>query len=437
MSFPLHGVHPKTNKGTADMAPVHMAPPKSVTLYTAMHIGAPAVPVVKVGDRVFVGTLVAKQDGLISAPIHSSVSGTVKKIENVTVSTGRQAPAITIESDGNMTPDPSIVPPTIQSMEDVVNAFRNSGLVGLGGAGFPTSVKFSPKDPSAITHLIINGAECEPYITGDSVTMVEKKADIAHALTVLLSHYPFEKVLIAIEDNKPSAIQAMQEVASEIPAVEVKVLPTLYPQGGEKVLVYHLTGRVVPEGGLPADVGCVVINSSTLAAIGNYFQTGMPLVTRCVTVDGGAVNHPMNVVAPIGTSIRDLVAFTGGFSEEPDKILYGGPMMGIAVPSVDAPVLKNTNAVLCLVGKEAVLPEPTPCIRCGACTNHCPFGINPAHIASAYKREDVDSLMRLGANLCMECGCCAFICPAHRPLVHTNKLAKAMIRESQAKEKKA
>jgi electron transport complex protein RnfC len=216
--------------------------------------------------------------------------------------------------------------------------------------------------------------------------------------------------------------------------VDVKVLPAKYPQGGEKVLIYHTTGKVVPTGKLPIDVGCVVLNCTTLAAIGSYLATGMPLVKKCVTVDGGAVKNPQNVIVPVGMSMADVFEACGGLTCEPSKVIYGGPMMGVTVPDTSAPIMKNTNAILALTAKETKLPATTPCIRCGSCTNTCPFGLAPAEIAKAYDRKDAVKLEELSLNTCMECGCCSFVCPANRPLVQTNKLAKAFLREQKAKE---
>jgi len=332
-----------------------------------------------------------------------------------------------------MTPDDTLQPPTVTCREELVAAIRESGVVGLGGAGFPTHVKFDI-DPSRVDTLIINGAECEPYITSDSLTMVERVDDMEHALRVLQGYYSFNRIIIGIENNKKSAIESMRAMADRMERVEVKVLPPLYPQGGEKVLVYHALGKVIATGKLPADVGCIVCNCTTLAAIGSYLKTGMPLVEKCITVDGGAVRTPQNVIAPIGTMLTDLFAFCGGLSTEPQKVIYGGPMMGITVPSLNVPVLKNTNAVLALTPKEAKLPKTTACIRCGACTNVCPFGLAPAEILRAYKKLDTNELRRLSVDTCMLRGCCSFTCPANRPLVQTNSLSKQLLREEKAKE---
>lgn len=432
MAFHLRGIHVPHRKNTANMSAVRMTDVKSVTLPTSMHIGKPAVPVVKVGDSVCVGTLIAEQNGFISSPIYSSVSGTVKKLADVLLSSGNAVPAITIESDGAMTPDPLITPPTVNSKEELIDAVKKSGIVGLGGAGFPTYVKLATD--KKIDTLVINGAECEPYITSDSVTMAEKAEDIAFAIEAFDKYFNFEKVIIGIEKNKPEAIAKMNEIASKNSKIKVEALPSVYPQGGEKVLVYHTTGRTVKLGQLPADVGCIVCNSSTMASIGGYLKTGMPLVERTVTVDGGAVKEPKNIIAPIGTSLRDVFDFCGGFNFDPEKVIYGGPMMGITVPNLDVPVLKNTNAVLALDKKETKTPKTTACIRCGACINNCPFGINVPAIVKGYKTGDMETVEKAGVETCMECGCCSFGCPANRPLVQTNKLAKIALKKHKEKE---
>jgi electron transport complex protein RnfC len=406
---------------------------KYVTIPMSMHIGAPATPVVKVGDLVKVGSLIAEASGFVSAPIHASVSGKVVKISDVLISSGNTVPAITIESDGEMSPCDDMRAPSVNSREELIEAIKNSGVVGLGGAGFPTHVKFNV-DPSRIEELVINGAECEPYITSDSLTMTDRVDDMEYAFITFQKYLGIKRIVIGIESNKKSAITSMNALASRMSGVEVKVLPQVYPQGGEKVLVYHTVKKVIPAGKLPIDVGCIVCNCTTVAAIGAYLKTGMPLVEKCLTVDGGAVKSPQNVIAPIGTSMEDVFAFCGGLSGTPYKILYGGPMMGITVPDLTAPVLKNTNAILALTQKEAKLPKTTNCIRCGSCTNACPFGIDPAAIARAYAKKDAEALEDLCVNTCMECGCCSFICPANRPLVQTNKLSKLFLREEKAKE---
>ncbi len=436
MAFSLHGVHVPHRKHTQDKPVARMDAPNTVVIPMVMHIGKPAKPIVKIGDLVKVGTKIAEADGMVSAPIHSSVSGKVVKLQDFLLSNGAKAPAVVIESDGEMAVDESVKAPVVDSRESLMDALKESGIVGLGGAGFPTHVKFNV-DPSRIEYLVINGAECEPYVTSDTVTMVERSSDMAYALRVLSKYLGIKNVIIGIESNKKKAVEVMQKLSEEVKdacTLQVKVLPAVYPQGGEKVLIYHTTGKVVPVGKLPIDVGCIVVNCTTLATIGSYLQTGMPLVEKCVTVDGGAVKNPQNVLAPIGTAMAEMFAFCGGLTTEPAKLIYGGPMMGLTVPDDSAPVIKNTNAILALTEKEARLPKTTACIRCGACTNTCPFGLAPAAISKALEKKDAEALEELAVNACMECGCCSFVCPANRPLVQNNKLAKVFLREEKAKE---
>ena len=439
MAFSLPGVKVPHRKNTANgvAAPMQTAA-KSVTIPMSMHIGAPAKAVVNVGDLVKVGTLIAEAGGAVSAPIHASVSGKVTKITDLLLADGRTVPAVVIESDGMMTPDENIAPPVVDSRESFIEAVKNSGIVGLGGAGFPTHFKLNA-DPAKIEYLIVNGAECEPYVTSDTLTMENRGGDMALALEAMKKWLGVKNIVIGVESNKKNAVEKMKELAIEVGegcTVEVKVLPSVYPQGGEKVLIYNTTGRVVPAGKLPLDAGCIVINCTTLAAIGAYLKTGMPLVEKCVTVDGGAVKEPKNVIVPIGVSMEEVFGECGGFTTDPAKVVYGGPMMGVTVADLSAPIMKNTNAILALTEKEVRTPKTTNCIRCGSCTNTCPFGINPAEIARAYQKKDAAALVSLELMSCMECGCCSFVCPANRPLVQTNRLAKAFLKEEQAKEAK-
>jgi len=413
-----------------------MEAPKSVIIPMSMHIGVFARPVVKVGDFVKIGTRIGEADGKVSSPIYSSVSGKVTKIQDFLLPGGAVTVAVEIESDGEMSVDENVAAPSVNSHDELIAALQNSGIVGLGGAGFPTHFKLDV-EPGTVEHLIVNGAECEPYVTSDTYTMVERRDDMRYALEVLVKYLQVKNVIIGIEANKPKAIDSMKKLVGEMSAecsAQVKVLKPLYPQGGEKVLIHHTTGKVVPIGCLPIDVGCVVINCTTLAAIGTFLKTGMPLVKKCVTVDGGAIRNPQNVIAPIGTTIEDLFAVCGGLKEEPAKVIYGGPMMGISLPNLTAPVIKNTNAVLALTEKEAKLPKTTACIRCGTCTNTCPFGLAPAEIMKAFNRKDAEKLDELLVTACMECGCCSYVCPANRPLVQTNKMAKIFLKEEKQKE---
>lgn len=431
--MPIFGVHVPHRKHTASCHAERMPIPKTVVIPMSMHIGAPAKPVVAVGDTVGVGQLIGEAGGFVSSPVHSSVSGTVKKIDTILGSNGNPMTAVTIETDGEQRPYEGVTPPTVTNYDEFVAAVRASGIVGLGGAGFPTCVKLSVKDLSKVDYVILNGAECEPYITADTLTMTDRAEEIFEGIQLLEKYLGVKNVIIGIEDNKPEAIAAMRELSAKDSAIQVKALPASYPQGGEKVLIYNTVGRVVPEGKLPLDAGCIVMNVTTCACIAQYVKTGMPLIEKCLTVDGSAVANPKNVIAPIGASMKDVFDFCGGFKEEPKKVLYGGPMMGIAVPDLNQPILKSTNAILAFNAKEAERPEETPCIHCGNCINHCPMRLNPPAIAKALNQKDGAALMELKPNLCMECGACVFVCPARRNIVARHKLAKIELRNYQTK----
>lgn len=431
--MPIFGVHVPHRKHTASCHAERMPIPKTVVIPMSMHIGAPAKPVVAVGDTVGVGQLIGEAGGFVSSPVHASVSGTVKKIDTMLGTNGNPMTAITIETDGEQRPYEGITPPTVTNYDEFVAAVRASGIVGLGGAGFPTCVKLSVKDLSKIDYVILNGAECEPYITADTLTMTDRAEEIFEGIQLLEKYLGVKNVIIGIEDNKPEAIAAMKELSARDPAIDVRALPASYPQGGEKVLIYNTVKRVVPEGKLPLDAGCIVMNVTTCACIAQYIRTGMPLIEKCLTVDGSAVAQPKNVIAPIGTSMKDVFDFCGGFKEEPKKVIYGGPMMGIAVADLDQPILKNTNAILAFNTKEAERPEETPCIHCGNCINHCPMRLNPPAIAKALQQKDGAALAELKPNLCMECGACVFVCPARRNIVARHKLAKIELRNYQTK----
>ena len=407
-----------------------MDSPNTVTIPMNMHIGAPSVPCVKKGDEVKIGQLIAEAGGYVSSPVYASVSGTVTEVGTILVNNGSQVASITIESDGKNEISSNCVPKNVTNYDEFISAVRESGVVGLGGAGFPTGVKLDVKDTSRIEEIVINGAECEPYITSDTRTMIDDANLIAEGIELLKKFLDVKKVIIGIEKNKPEAIKEMNKLSDDV--TQVKVLPSIYPQGGEKVLIYNCTGKIVPEGKLPIDVGVVVINCTTLAFIAKYIKTGIPLVEKLVTVDGSAVKEPKNIIAPIGTSMSDVFNFCGGFKEEPKKVLYGGPMMGIAVPTLDSPILKSTNAIIALAQKDAVLPEPTQCIKCGKCVDACPLNLMPLDYARGLELKDFDLLEKRKVNLCMECGCCSYVCPARRPLVENNKLAKAALRKYQA-----
>lgn len=423
----MKGVTVPHLKSTADSVPARMTELDIAIYPMVQHIGAPCKPVCCAGDAVYVGTLLGQENGRLSSPIYSGVSGTVQKIEDILLSDGRYVPAVYIQPDGKMTPDPALTPPAVTDMQSFIEAVGRSGVVGLGGAGFPTGVKLNIQDTSRIREIIINGAECEPYITSDTRTMLDRDQDMLEGIRLLQKFLQAKKIIIAVEKNKPDCIRNMRRIAEGEDTVTVKVLPSIYPQGAEKVLIYHTVGKVVPEGGLPIDVGVIVINCTTLAAIAQYIRTGMPLVEKCVTVDGSAVAKPQNVIVPVGATIGAVFEFCGGFKTPPGKVLYGGPMMGVSVPELSMPVLKQTNALLALDARDAAPVDAANCIRCGRCTNVCPVGLAPVSIAAAYGSGSMEALQKLHANLCMECGCCSYVCPAKRPLVQQNKLAKAAL----------
>ena len=354
----LHGVHVPHRKNTAESVPTRMPPPALVTIPMSMNIGRPATPVVKVGDEVKVGQCIGEAGGFVSSPVYSGVSGKVKKIDKMLLFHGAVCDAVVIETDGAQTPYEGLAAPAVTDFDSFIDAVRASGVVGLGGAGFPTSVKLKV-DPDKVDYICVNGAECEPYITADTRTMLDDAETLVDGVELLHGYYPKAKVIIGIENNKPQCVKKLEGLLSGKAYAAVNALPALYPQGGEKVLIHNTTGRIVPEGKLPIDVGCIVINTSTLVALTRYIRTGTPLVEKYVTVDGSAVKNPQNVIVPIGTSIHDVVEFTGGYKCEPKKIVLGGPMMGVSVPDDSEVVVKNTGAILCFDEHDAVLPEPS------------------------------------------------------------------------------
>ena len=427
------GVKVAHHKNTAEMEVERIPIPSKVIIPMQQHIGAPCTPVVKVGDTVAVGQLIGDSDKYISAPIHASVSGTVIAVGDVKLPNGTMSKAVTIESDGEMRLWEGITPPEVKTREDLIKAVRDSGLVGLGGAGFPTHVKLNFPADKNIDTLIINAAECEPFITVDYRECVDNSWDVLAGIYILKDMLGFKQVVIAVEDNKPEAFKVLKNIADHEEDVhdEVKlmVLESKYPQGAEKMMVQSATGRKVPPGKLPADVGCVVMNVASVAFIARYIKTGKPLVSRSLTVDGSAIANPKNVRVPVGTDIGEIIEFCGGFKEEPSKILTGGPMMGLAIVGTDLPILKQNNAILAFGKDDAVLKDETDCIRCGRCAIACPMSLMPTNIVRAAKARDAAALNQLGTMVCMECGSCAFACPAGKPLVQHMRLAKTIIRE--------
>ncbi len=397
------------------------------------HVGAPCKPLVKVGDLVQVGQKIGDTDAFVSAPIHASVSGKVTAVTKAVLPGGQTVDAVVIESDGQMTVSPDVKPPVVNTPEEFFQAVRASGLVGLGGAGFPAHVKLNvPKDKHLDT-LIVNAAECEPYITADNREALENSWAVLSGVYAIRDLLGLDRVIIAVEDNKPDVIETLRKIAdnpTHDPEDRVRILPlhARYPQGAEKVLVQSCTNRVIPLGKLPADVGCLVMNITSVAFLADYLKTGMPLVKKRVTVDGSAIANPQNVIVPIGTKIADIVAFCGGYSQPPQKLLMGGPMMGIALTTDEQPILKQNNGILAFAGKEASLPQPSACIRCGRCVSGCPMNLVPTQLEKFAELGNIEELDRLGIMCCMECGTCAYNCPAHRPLVHAIRLGKALLR---------
>ena len=423
------------NKNTRGAESVTIPLPEEIVIPVQQHIGAPCVPCVAAGDRVLVGQVIADTTAFVSAPIHSSVSGTVKKIGKVKMPNGSSCDAVYITPDGAQELSPDIKPPAVTDRQSLVAAVRASGCVGLGGAGFPTHVKLNV-DPEKADTLIVNGAECEPYITCDHREILENSWNIMSGLYTLQEILGFRRVIIGVENNKPDAIEMLNSIAeSETydPRDRIKVLKlnTNYPQGAEKVLIHSCTGRTVPAGKLPLDVGCVVLNITTLSFIADYLKTGMPLVRKRITVDGSAVGARGNYFVSIGTPIAKVLEFCK--AENPQKILMGGPMMGVAVSDTATPVLKQNNAILAFSGKDAEIPPETACINCGKCISSCPMRLQPVRIQRAAKRRDIAELEKLCVMNCIECGCCTFNCPAKRYITQQMRIAKAILRESKQK----
>ncbi|MCH5197984.1 MAG: electron transport complex subunit RsxC [Oscillospiraceae bacterium] len=428
------GIFVSHNKLTAENETVRMPDPERVVLPMLQHIGAPCTPTVKKGDSVAVGQVIGDSDKFLSVPIHASVSGTVESVSDVKLANGTTAPAVTIKSDGEMRLFEGLTPPVVNSKEDLIKAVRASGLVGLGGAGFPSFVKLTVSPEKPIDTLIVNAAECEPYITVDYRECIENSWNIMNGVYTLAELYGFKRVIIAVEDNKPQAIKILKGIADKDidkgNVVRLMALKSRYPQGAEKMMVLSATGRKVPAGGLPSDVGCIVMNVGSVAFVARYLATGKPLISRTVTVSGDCIKNPMNLRVPIGTLMQDIVDFCGGFIKEPVKILSGGPMMGTAITDLGVPLLKSNNALLCFSKKNAGFKPESQCIHCGRCHNACPMGLMPTEIEKYAALKDAETLVSLGTAVCMECGSCAYSCPAGKPLVQHMRLAKSVMREA-------
>ena len=420
------GVHPFGGKDISKDKPIEKFNPKGDLVYpVSQHIGAPAEPVVAVGDKVMAGTLIAKASGFVSANIYSACSGTVKAIEPRMVVAGTKVNSIVIESDGEFTEVEhwKNKPYTEMTPDEIREIVQKAGVVGMGGATFPTHVKLAPKEPEKIDYIIVNGAECEPYLTSDYRRLMEEPEKIVDGLKIVLCCFPNAKGVIAIEDNKKDAIAKISAMVKDEPRVEVCTLKTKYPQGSERHLIYAVTKRRINSSMLPADAGCIVDNVDTIYSIRRAVVDGRPLMHRIVTVTGDAIKDPKNFCVPIGTNMRELVEAAGGFTEDPEKIIIGGPMMGNPVYTLDLPIVKGSSAITCFKKDEvskAALKE-THCINCGKCINVCPSRLIPTKLADCSAKRDLETFNKFNGVECVECGSCSYICPAKRNLAESIK----------------
>ncbi|MGL4370233.1 MAG: electron transport complex subunit RsxC [Spirochaetota bacterium] len=430
------GVAVPHRKRTEDCEVIRMDLSKKVIIPMVQHIGAPCLPLVQKGDYVKVGQKIGDADSPMCSPVHSSVSGTVTDVRPILYAGGVEVVSVEIETDGQQLVHESIAPPSASDPKELIKAIRESGIVGLGGAGFPTAVKLNPPADKPVDVLVINGAECEPFITSDYREMLDNTQGIIDGVKIIMKITGIKKSFIAVEANKPKALKKFASLLKNEPAIKVMKLRTRYPQGGEKQLIYAVTGRVVPSGKLPSDVGVLVQNVNTASFIADYIRTGMPLIKKKVTVDGSAVSEPKNLEVLIGTPLKDVFSFCGGFTEQPEKIIMGGPMMGVAQFSLDNTVLKHTNALLAFGRKQAKLPDESPCIKCGKCVSVCPMGLLPLFMNACVEKGRVEDTEGYNVNDCIECGCCSFACPASRNLVQSFRYAKAELRKRAHRGKK-
>lgn len=432
------GVHPGHYKNATEKMPVVPARLPAVAIIPmAQHIGAPCEPLVAVGDEVKTGQKVGDSQAFVTAPVHSSVSGKVVKIAPCNHPLGRLVNAVYIKSDGEDTwhedarPHPDWEQASADELRKIV---RNAGIVGMGGATFPTHVKLSPPPGTKIDYCLVNGAECEPYLTSDHRAMLERPAEIITGLRIIMKAVNAPKGYIGVEDNKPDAVEAMKRAAAGLADVEVHALHTKYPQGAEKQLIKVFTGREVPSGGLPSAVGCVVHNVGTCIAIADAVCSGKPLIERIVTITGSGINEPKNMLVRVGTPMEEVIEQCGGFKPDVRKVILGGPMMGLAQPTVENfPVIKGTSGILCLTSLEVELQAFSPCIRCARCVDVCPVSIMPLFIGSAVEQGLYDRAESANAMDCIECGCCTYVCPSKRPLVQWIRLSKGDIADRRAK----
>lgn len=423
------GIHPYDGKDLTKDKPIRQVLPKGDLVYPlSQHIGAPAVPLVKKGDRVLTGQKIAEAGAFVSAPVHATVSGTVKAIESRRVVTGDNVMSIVVENDGLY--EEVEYPPALDlqtsTREEIIERIKEAGIVGMGGAGFPTFIKLSPKKPEKIDYVIVNCAECEPYLTSDYRRMIEEPEKLIKGLKVSLSLFPKAQGIMAVEDNKKDCIELLKKMTSDDNRITVKALKTKYPQGAERQLIYAATGRKINSSMLPADAGCVVNNVDTVVAIYYAVFEGKPLMERIVTVTGAAIKHPRNFKVRIGTNYHELIEQAGGFKVEPVKIISGGPMMGFGIFELDVPTTKTASALLCLSEDDVSAMEPTACIKCGRCVEVCPGRVLPNKLMVAAIHGDEETFLKLNGMECCECGCCSFICPAKRPLTQTIKSMRKM-----------
>lgn len=436
------GVHPYDGKEISKDLPIkEYLPTGELVFPVSQHIGAPAKPVVNVGDKVLAGQKIAEAGGFISACVISSVSGTVKAVEPRMTISGAMCQSIVIENDGEYKTVESLGADrdyTELSKEEIREIVKEAGIVGMGGAGFPTNVKLSPKDEDAIDYILVNGAECEPYLTSDYRIMLEETERIVGGLKVMLKLFDKAKGCICIEDNKPDAIEKLKEAVKGEDRIEVVPLKTKYPQGAERTLIQAATGRKIYSAMLPADAGVVVDNIDTVVAIYMAVCKTTPLMRRIVTVTGDAVTTPQNFNVRIGTNFSELLEAAGGFKDgqEPAKIIGGGPMMGTAMFNTDVPVIKTSSAMLCMTKDMVAEYEPTPCIRCGKCVDVCPSHLVPQMMAQAAQNNDYEKFEKLNGMECYECGSCTYVCPAKRPLTQLFKQARKTVMDNRRKQQK-
>ena len=413
------GIHPYDGKDLSKDKPIKEVLPKGDLVYPlSQHIGAPAVSIVQKGDRVLAGQKIAQAAGFVSASVFSSVSGTVKAIEPRRVVTGDHVMSIVVENDGayEEVEYPPVKPLEQMSREEIIDLVREAGIVGMGGAGFPTHVKLSPKEPEKITYVIANCAECEPYLTSDYRRMMEEPQKLINGLKVMLKLFPNAKGVLAIEDNKPDCIELFRKLTKGEPSISVASLRTKYPQGSERHLIYAVTGRAINSSMLPADAGCIVDNVETLIGIHTAVIGGKPLTERVVTVSGDAVEAPGNFRVLLGTNHRELIEAAGGFKAEPEKLISGGPMMGFAMVTLDAPVTKTSSSILAFKEDDVSKNPETACINCGRCVEACPSRIIPSRLADYARRHDEEAFVAMNGLECVECGSCSYVCPAKRQL---------------------